>query len=163
MLIHVRYCLFSYSKSLVVYIYDSLSKINEVQECSNTRRESLLRDTGTIRSESGEKVGKKPYCVKAASDVADFISSLERSSHLHQIVEKALGVLKEDMFAGQLIEKKKFPKTYVVKYSITNLYKYNLDRSHRLTYTLIADAVGVAVVVLEIMNNKEYEKRFGYH
>ena len=107
-------------------------------------------------------MGKKPYCVKAASDVADFISSLESGSHLHQIVEKALGVLKENMFAGQLIEKEKFPNTYVVKYGITNLYKYNLDRSHRLTYTLVADKSGIAVVVLEILNHKEYEKRLGY-
>ena len=108
-------------------------------------------------------MGKKPYCVKAASDVADFISSLESSSHLRQVVEKALDVLKENMFAGQLIEKKKFPKIYVVKYGITNLYKYNLDRSYRLTYTIVADRSGVAIVVLEILNHKEYEKRFGYH
>jgi hypothetical protein len=76
---------------------------------------------------------------------------------------QSLDVLKEDMFAGQLIEKKKFPKAYLQKYGITNLYKYNLNRSHRLIYTLVADESGVAVVVLEIMNHKEYEKRFGYH
>lgn len=107
-------------------------------------------------------MGKKPYCVKAASDVADFISSLESGSHLHQIVDMALDVLKENMFAGQLIEKKKFPKVYVQKYGVTNLYKYNLDRSSRLTYTIVGDESGLAVVVLEILNHKEYEKRFGY-
>ncbi len=108
-------------------------------------------------------VGKKPSCVKAAKAVVDFISSFESDSYLNQIVDKALDVLKENMFAGQLIEKKKFPKTYVQKYGITNLYKYNLDKAHRLTYTLAADASGIAVVVLEIMDHKEYEKRFGYH
>ena len=108
-------------------------------------------------------MGKKSSCVKAVKDVADFISSLENDSYLHQIVDKALDVLKENMFAGQLIEKKKFPKTYVQKFDIMNLYKYNLDKSHRLTYTLVADASGVAVVVLEILNHKDYEKRFGYH
>ena len=66
------------------------------------------------------------------------------------------------MFAGQLIEKKKFSKNYVQKYGITNLYKYNLDKSHPLTYTLVSETSGVAVVILEIMNHKEYEKRFGY-
>jgi hypothetical protein len=108
-------------------------------------------------------MGKKPSCVKAVKAVADFVSSLESDSHLRQIVDKALDVLKENMFAGQLIEKKKFPKIYIQKYGITNLYKYNLDRSNRLTYTLVADASGIAVVVLEILNHKEYEKRFGYH
>ena len=108
-------------------------------------------------------MGKKPSCVKAVKTVANFVSSLESDSHLRQIVDKALDVLKENMFAGQLIEKKKFPKIYIQKYGIANLYKYNLDRSNRLTYTLVADASGIAVVVLEILNHKEYEKRFGYH
>ena len=108
-------------------------------------------------------MGKKPSCVKAVKAVAGFVSSLDSDSHLRQIVDKALDVLKENMFAGQLIEKKKFPKVYVQKYSITNLYKYNLDRSDRLIYTLVADDLGIAVVVLEILNHKEYEKRFGYH
>jgi len=108
-------------------------------------------------------VGKRPSCVKAVKAVADFVSSLESDSHLRQIVDKALDVLKENMFAGQLIEKKKFPKIYVQKYGIKNLYKYNLDRSNRLTYTIVADESGIAVVVLEILNHKEYEKRFGYH
>jgi len=107
-------------------------------------------------------MGKKSSCVKAVKAVADFVSSLESSSYLRQIVDKALDVLKENMFAGQLIEKKKFPKIYVQKYGITNLYKYDMDRSHRLTYTLVADESGIAVVVLEILNHKEYEKRFGY-
>jgi len=108
-------------------------------------------------------VGKKPSCVKAVKAVADFVSSLESDSHLRQIVDKALDVLKENMFAGQLIEKKKFPKIYVQKYGIKNLYKYNLDRSNRLTYTIVADESGIAVVFLEILNHKEYEKRFGYN
>lgn len=107
-------------------------------------------------------VGKKPSGVKAVKSVADFISSMERGSYLRQIVDKALDVLKENMFAGQLIEKKKSPKIYVQKYGVTNLYKYNLDSSTRLTYTIVGDESGLAVVVLEILSHKEYEKRFGY-
>jgi len=96
-------------------------------------------------------VGKKPSCVKAVRDVADLVSSLECGWQLCQIVDISLDVLKENMFAGQLIEKKKFPKIYVQKYGIKNLYKYNLDRSNRLTYTIVADESGIAVVVLEIL------------
>ena len=107
-------------------------------------------------------VGKKPSCVKAVKDVVDVISSWENDSYLRQIIDKALGVLKENMFVGASIEKKKFPKIYVQRYNITSLYKYNLDTSNRLTYTLVADESGTAVIVLEIMNHKEYEKRFGY-
>ena len=124
--------------------------------------ENFLRIENLSWSKFGENVDKKPSCVKAVKDVADFVSSLESDSFLRQIVDKALDVLKENMFAGQLIEKKKFPESYVQKYGVRNLYKYNLDKSKRLIYTLAADESGIAVVVLEILNHKEYEKRFGY-
>jgi len=107
-------------------------------------------------------VSKKPSCIKAVKETADLIASLESNSHFRQIVDEALDTLKENMFAGSLIEKKKFPKVYVKKYGVKNLYKYNLDRSKRLIYTLVADASGIAVVVLEILDHKDYEKRFSY-
>jgi len=107
-------------------------------------------------------LAKRPSCVKATRDVAHFISSLEKSSYLRQIVDNGLYVLRENIFAGQRIEKKKFPKYYVQKHGINNLYKYNLDAGNRLVYTLVADESGVVVVVLEILSHKEYEKRFGY-
>jgi len=107
-------------------------------------------------------VGKRPSCVKAVRDVVNFISLLEKDSYLRRIVDKGLDLLKENMFAGERIEKNKFPKYYVQKYGINNLYKYNLDVATRLIYTLVADEPGVAVVVLEVLSHKEYEKRFGY-
>ncbi|MBM5806017.1 MAG: hypothetical protein FJZ49_08165 [Candidatus Verstraetearchaeota archaeon] len=107
-------------------------------------------------------MSKKPSCVKAALSVADFVSSLEKDSHFRHILDKALDVLKGNMFAGQRIERSKFPKFYVQKYGINNLYKYNLDRANRLIYTLVADGTGVAVVLLDVLSHKEYEERFGY-
>ena len=107
-------------------------------------------------------MGKRPSCVKAVQDVALSFSSLEKGSYLRQIVDKGLDVLKENMFAGARIEKSKFPRFYVQRYGVNNLYKYNLDRANRLIYTLVGDESGVAVVVLEVLTHKEYEKRFGY-
>jgi len=107
-------------------------------------------------------VGKRPSCVKAVRDVVDFISSLEEGFCFRWIVDNGLDVLKENMFAGQRIEKSKFPKFYVQRYGINNLYKYDLDRANRLVYTLVADESGIAVVILEILSHKEYEKRFSY-
>jgi hypothetical protein len=45
---------------------------------------------------------------------------------------------------------------------VSNLYKFNLDSRRRLIYTLVAEEKGVAVIVLEILDHKEYEERFGY-
>lgn len=105
---------------------------------------------------------KKPSCVKADREVVVFISSLRKGSYLLKIINDGLDVLKENMFAGERIEKKKFPKYYVQKYGIGNLYKFNLDSKTRLVYILVAEETGVAVVVLEILDHKKYEDRFGY-
>ena len=105
---------------------------------------------------------KSPSCVKACRDVVDFISSLKEGSHLLKIIDDGLDVLKWNMFAGERIEKMKFPRFYVQKYGVNNLFKFNLDSKTRLIYTLVAEKTGVAVVVLEILDHKRYEERFGY-
>jgi hypothetical protein len=107
-------------------------------------------------------MSKRPSCVKASREVAVFVSSLRKGSYLLKIVNAGLDVLKGNMFAGERIERRKFPKYYVQKYGVNNLYKFNLNSRTRLVYTLVADESGVAVVVLEIMDHKRYEKRFGY-
>jgi hypothetical protein len=105
---------------------------------------------------------RKPSCVKASREAAVFISSLKDGSYLLKIVNSGLDLLKGNMFAGERIERKKFPKYYVQKYGVNNLYKFNLDSRTRLIYTLVAGESGVAVVILEILDHKKYEERFGY-
>jgi len=56
---------------------------------------------------------RRPSCVKADRDVAIFISSLKIGSHLLKIINDGLDVLKGNMFAGERIERRKFPKYYV--------------------------------------------------
>jgi hypothetical protein len=107
-------------------------------------------------------MSKRPSCVKASREATVFVSSLRDGSYLLKIVNTGLDVLKGNMFAGERIEREKFPKYYVQKYGLNNLYKFNLDTRTRLIYTLVADESGVAVVVLEIMDHKKYEGRFGY-
>lgn len=79
-----------------------------------------------------------------------------------KIVNGGVDVLKENMFAGERVERRKFPRYYVQKFGVSNLYKFNLDVRTRLVYTLVAEEGGVAVVVLEILDHKKYERRFGY-
>lgn len=106
---------------------------------------------------------KKPSSVNATPEVADFISKLEKGSHLDRIINRAKGKLWNNILAGQPVQRKKFPKCYIDKYEIRNLYVMNLDSSRRLTYTLLFDGVGVSLNILEIfLSHKEYEKRFGY-
>lgn len=107
-------------------------------------------------------MSKKPSCVKASRETVVFISSLKEGGYLWKIVNSGLDVLKENMFAGERIERRKIPKYYVRKYGANNLYKFNLDSRRRLIYTLVADVSGVAVVALEILDHEKYGERFGY-
>lgn len=106
---------------------------------------------------------KKPSCVRATPEVADFISSLQKESYIDRIIKDAIKTLKENMCAGKSVQKKKIPKYYIKKYGLHNLYVMNLDATRRLIYTLIFDGVGVSVNILEIfLDHKQYERRFGY-
>lgn len=106
---------------------------------------------------------KKPSSVNATPEVAEFISKLEKGSHLDKIITKAKEKLWENMFAGEPVQKKKIPKYYIRKHGINNLYLMDLDSSRRLTYTLLYNGIGIGIFVLEIfLTHKEYEKRFGY-
>jgi len=60
---------------------------------------------------------KTPSSVKADPDLVRFISSLKEKSYLLKIFNKGLDKLKDDMFAGDKIEKKKFPKYLCSKVS----------------------------------------------
>jgi hypothetical protein len=97
-----------------------------------------------------------------SGEVAALISSLKEGSYLFRVIDSGLNVLKLNMFAGARVERKKFPKHYVQRYGVNNLYKFNLDSRTRLIYTLVAEETGVAVIVLEILDHKKYEERFGY-
>jgi hypothetical protein len=105
---------------------------------------------------------KRASSVKACQDVVRFVSSLREGSYLWKIVRDGLDVLKGNMFAGERVERRRFPRYYVQKFGVNNLYKFNLDSRMRLVYTLVADEGGVAVVVLEVLDHKKYDERFGY-
>jgi hypothetical protein len=65
---------------------------------------------------------------------------------------------------GQPIRKRQIPNEYKIKYGITNLFRVELPSFWRLIYTLTAGTTKkeVIVFVLDIMNHKDYNKRFGY-
>ena len=80
-------------------------------------------------------MSKRPSCVKADRDVAVFVSSLKKGSYLLGIINSGLDVLKENMFAGNRVERNKLQTYYVQTHGVNNLYKFNLDSRTRLVYT----------------------------
>ena len=82
--------------------------------------------------------------------------------HLYRFLDRAFDDLKGDPFCGIKIPHKLWPKEYVRKYGIDNLWKYDLPDGWRLIYTVRANEVTILTVVLEWFSHKDYERRFRY-
>lgn len=100
------------------------------------------------------------------SDYAKLKARMEKGSgeakRLYALIQAATNELKSDHEAGRHVPRYLWPKEYVRKYGITNLWKYDLDSYWRLTYTITGDKVRLVLVYLEFMDHKEYDRRFGY-
>lgn len=68
---------------------------------------------------------------------------------LYEWIDRAMDDLEENAFCGTQIPKKLFPKEYVQKYQITNLWKYDLPNGWRLLYTVGRDGIIVLSIILE--------------
>lgn len=82
---------------------------------------------------------------------------------LKRQLERAFENLEENAFCGVQIPKKLIPKEYIKRFGkLANLWKYNLPGAWRLIYTIKDSKVAVLSVVLDWLDHKTYERRFGY-
>ncbi len=81
---------------------------------------------------------------------------------LYTSIERAISEIKKNPLKGIKIQKKLWPKEYIKKYGITNLWKYNLRGSWRLIYTIKEDEAIILNIILDWFSHKEYEKKFKY-
>lgn len=88
------------------------------------------------------------------------------TSSVHQSIfrsiERVKGWLKENPFVGDQIKKGQIPDFYIQKYGITNLWRIELSNYWRLIYTIQSNEVEIIDFVLDIIDHKEYDKKFGY-
>jgi Txe/YoeB family toxin of Txe-Axe toxin-antitoxin module len=92
----------------------------------------------------------------------EYEKAKDEDPHLFKFLERATDDLKEDPFCGIKIPRNLWPKDYVRKYRIDNLWKYDLPNAWRLIYTVSKDEVKILAIILEWFDHKGYEKRFGY-
>ncbi|MBS3113108.1 type II toxin-antitoxin system RelE/ParE family toxin [Candidatus Woesearchaeota archaeon] len=81
---------------------------------------------------------------------------------LFDFIDRAIDDLKKNPICGTKIKKMLWPKEYKQKYSINNLWKYDLPNAWRIIYTIETDEVTIVSIILEWFSHKEYEKRFNY-
>ncbi|MEK6881909.1 MAG: hypothetical protein AABY22_19985 [Nanoarchaeota archaeon] len=81
---------------------------------------------------------------------------------LYNFITRAIGDIKSNPFCGARIANQLIPKDYIKKYTINNLWKYNLPNSWRLVYSLKGNQIEIVSMILEWFNHKDYEKRINY-
>ncbi len=84
------------------------------------------------------------------------------SVHLVKLIENGIEKLKFNYKYGNHISKKKIPKEYIEKHGVKNLWKLNLSSFWRMIYTIRGDEIEVISIILEVINHKEYDRKFGY-
>jgi len=89
--------------------------------------------------------------------------SLSEDEPLKKALEKAIRDINENVFCGRNVKKKLIPRDLFQKYSISNLWIYNLPSSWRLLYSITpSEEVKILAAVLDWMNHKDYEGLFGF-
>lgn len=85
------------------------------------------------------------------------------AKYLVKIIDKGIVKLKRDREAGKRIPKRLIPGEYVAKYNLSNLWKLNLDRYWRMIYTIVGDEIRLVSIIIEVLDHKRYDRKFGYH
>lgn len=108
----------------------------------------------------------KKYVAFADKKIKDSFDKLKKGKfedkELYKFINRALDDLKNNPFVGVKIPKKQWPKEYVKKYEINNLWKYDLPNAWRLIYTIKGNGIEIVAIVLEWFDHKKYTKKFKY-
>ena len=110
------------------------------------------------------KVKNSPEFEEQLKELREIIK--EKNSKFHKqlltAIEREVGNLSIDPHHGIQISKKLIPKEYIVKFGFTNLWKINLPDFWRMLYTITGNELEIISVLLEFMDHKDYNKKFGY-
>lgn len=106
---------------------------------------------------------KPSKVVFISDDLEENFKLLNKDDFLKKGITRAINDLKENAFSGIQVPKRLFPKDYIKRYKINNLWKYDLPKGWRLLYTITADnEVELISAILEWFDHKDYEKKFKY-
>jgi len=103
-----------------------------------------------------------------ARKVFEYLNKESEYSKTEKTILKAIRekaeLIKQNPHFGNPIAKKLIPKEYKLKYGLTNLFRIELPNYWRMLYTLTEGETKIEIIafVLDIINHKEYNKKFGY-
>ena len=87
----------------------------------------------------------------------------KQSRMILNAINNKTALIKSNIHYGNPIAKNLIPEEYKIKYSATNLFRVELPAFWRMLYTLTNnEEVEIVAFVLDIINHKDYDDKFGY-
>jgi len=83
--------------------------------------------------------------------------------YLVKIIGNGIAKLRFDFKYGDHIPRNRIPREYFDKYQVNNLWKLNLDSNWRLVYTMRGTKEDVMSLLIEVLDHKAHDRKFGYH
>jgi len=114
-----------------------------------------MRKTRVIFSPEAEEVYKH---------LNEEASKSKTENMILNAINKKVELIKSNVHYGNPIAKKLIPKEYIAKYGVSNLFRVELPNFWRMLYTLTGGGTEIEIIafVLDVMDHKEYNKKFGY-
>ncbi|MBU0758286.1 MAG: type II toxin-antitoxin system RelE/ParE family toxin [Nanoarchaeota archaeon] len=95
------------------------------------------------------------------AEIARGVTKSDHQTLLNSIKQK-IELLRDNPEFGVHIPKDRIPKQYVINYDVNNLWKVNLSGAWRMIYTIKGSEVEIISLILDIMDHRDYSKKFGY-
>jgi hypothetical protein len=91
------------------------------------------------------------------------VNSKQENMILRSLLKK-IEIIKQDAHYGKPIAKKLIPQEYKIKYNINRLFRVELPCFWRMLYTIEEGEPEIEIIafVLDIIDHKKYNKKFGY-
>ena len=97
------------------------------------------------------------------AELEESFNGLPANDPIKKGIVRAIKAIQENFSCGRNVKKELIPKKLIDKYSLTNLWIYDLPNGWRLLYSVTSGGeIEIIAAVLDWMNHKDYERLFGF-
>jgi len=96
-------------------------------------------------------------------ELEDSFNELSDKDPIKKGIIRAIKSIQENFSCGRNVKKELIPARFVQRYSLTNLWIYDLPNGWRLLYSVTSGGeIEIIAAVLDWMDHKDYERLFGF-
>lgn len=101
-----------------------------------------------------------------AEETYNYLKQQAEKSKIERSIPNALHskseLIKSFPDYGDRIPNRLIPQEYRIKYRVTNLFRVELPNFWRMLYTVRGHEIEIIAFVIDIMDHRKYNKKFGY-